>query len=75
MSAILCSGYGVSSLQGWNVSSFRELYVHLLRPYGHLLGSFVGELNPLGSCLLVYLDAPKLVGAIVSCLRFREEGE
>lgn len=68
------SAYNASSLDGWGVATFRQLYLRLLRPYGHLLGVWAGELNPLGSCMLVYLEPPRIVGAVVSCLRFREAG-
>lgn len=67
--------YGANSLDDWEVSSFKHLYLRLLRPYGAYLGAWAGALNPLGSCLLVYLHPPAIIGAVVSCLRFREPGK
>lgn len=75
LGALRRSVYGAHSLDGWGLDTYQDLYLRMLRPYGHLLGAWAGDLNPLGSCLLVYLDAPKIVGAVVSCLRFREAGE
>lgn len=69
-----CSVYGASTLEGWGINSFQQLYLRLLHPFGKYLGAWAGDLNPLGSCLLVYLDPPAIMGAIVSCLRFREPG-
>ncbi|KAM7445382.1 F-box only protein 31 [Porites harrisoni] len=47
--------YGVSSLEQWPLSSFRELYVLVLHKYGCLLGVWKCQINPYGG--LVHIKA------------------
>ena len=38
-----CFAHGVTSLDGWNVSCFRDIYRTLLHKYGHLLGRLLSR--------------------------------
>ncbi|XP_073234073.1 F-box only protein 31-like isoform X2 [Porites lutea] len=47
--------YGVSSLEQWPLSSFRELYILVLHKYGCLIGVWKCQINPYGG--LVHIKA------------------
>nr|XP_058969121.1 F-box only protein 31-like [Pocillopora verrucosa] len=52
--------YGVSSLDQWNVSSFRELYIIVLHKYGCLLGVWKCNINPYGGLVHIKVYPGKI---------------
>lgn len=61
-----CSTYGVSSLEGWRVDSFKLLYSSLLHPYRGVLGLWHSTCFPVGSLVAVELDAPMMICYLLS---------
>lgn len=52
--------YGVSSLDQWPLSSFRELYIIVLHRYGCLLGVWKCNINPYGGLLQIKASPGKI---------------
>lgn len=52
--------YGVSSLDHWNLSSFRELYIIVLHQYGCLLGVWKCNINPYGGLVHIKISPGKI---------------
>ncbi|KAL9975644.1 hypothetical protein ACROYT_G012827 [Oculina patagonica] len=52
--------YGVSSLDQWSLSSFRELYIIVLHKYGCLLGVWKCSINPYGGLVHVKASPGKI---------------
>lgn len=62
----LIKQYGISDLQGWHYSTYRELYIKLLGKYGHLLGRWTAHVTPYGTLLKVHLQPPNIIGSAVA---------
>ncbi|KAK9813387.1 hypothetical protein WJX73_004578 [Symbiochloris irregularis] len=56
----LCRANGVTSLHGWNVDTYRDLYRTLLHKFGSLPGVWSGSTPSVGSLLLVEVSPPTL---------------
>lgn len=52
--------YGVSSLDQWPLSSFRELYIIVLHKYGCLLGIWKCNINPYGGLLHIKVSQGRI---------------
>ncbi|KAJ7337041.1 F-box only protein 31 [Desmophyllum pertusum] len=52
--------YAVTSLDQWNLSSFRELYIIVLHKYGCLLGVWKCNINPYGGLVHIKISPGKI---------------
>ena len=55
---VRCSQHEVSSIEDWQVDSFRVLYQKLLFPYTCLLGRWAGTVPIVGCMARIVLDPP-----------------
>ena len=59
-----CEAFGITSLTGWNVSSYRDLYRTLLHKHGHLKG----ECSHLHPSLRASMPVTNASGCVHMCL-------